>query len=155
MLRWYVLVAVAGFAVELIGVRTGAIFGVYEYGENLGPKLTTVPLMIAVNWWITTICSYALADKLSENNYIQAVFGAALMTGLDALIEPLAPALGFWSFAGGLAPIRNYIGWFVIGFMLQLTGRTLQVPASNPLASTVYFLQIALFIVLNLVNIFT
>lgn len=155
MLRWYILVAVIGFSIELLGVRTGVIFGVYQYGGSLGPKIAEVPLMIAVNWWITTVCSYHLADKLSKNIYLGSIIGALIMTGLDALIEPMAPRLDFWAFAGGIAPIRNYIGWFGVGFMLQFLGRTLQVPSFNPLAPTVFLLQIALFIVLNLVNFFT
>jgi putative membrane protein len=76
------------------------------------------------------------------------------MTFLDALIEPLATQLNFWYFVGGIAPVRNYIAWFAMGFFLQLMGITLGAKSENKLAITVFVLQALLFIVLNLVNFF-
>ncbi len=153
-LRWSILCAAAGFGIELMGVRTGVIFGQYTYGPSLGIAAGGVPLMIAVNWWMTAVCGFAIAAGLTQNIWLRALAGAALMTFLDALIEPLATQLNFWYFDGGIAPVRNYIAWFVMGFFLQLMGITLGVKPENKLAITVFVLQVLLFIVLNLVNFF-
>lgn len=152
--RWSLLCAAAGFGIELIGIRTGVIFGQYSYGPSLGIAAGGVPLMIAVNWWMTAVCGFAIAAQLTEKIWLRALAGAALMTFLDALIEPVATQLNFWYFDGGLAPVRNYVAWFVMGFFLQLMGITLHVKAANKLAVTVFVLQAFLFIVLNLANIF-
>ena len=45
--------------------------------------------------------------------------GAILMIGLDLLIEPVAPLLGFWIFDLQKVPLQNYLGWFVIGMITQ------------------------------------
>lgn len=154
-LRWSLLCAAAGFGIELMGVRTGVIFGQYTYGPSLGIAAGGVPLMIAVNWWMTAVCAFALAARISSHTWVRALLGAALMTFLDALIEPMATPLNFWYFEGGLAPLRNYVAWFGMGFFLQLMGITLSVNPRNPLAVAVFCLQALLFIVLNAVNIFS
>ena len=41
-----------GFGVEVIGVETGLLFGDYEYGSGLGPKVLKVPMLMGVLWWI-------------------------------------------------------------------------------------------------------
>src|SRR5688572_19150870 len=40
----------AGFLAEVAGVHTGVLFGYYVYGEAIGFKLWTVPLLIGLNW---------------------------------------------------------------------------------------------------------
>ncbi len=44
-----------GYGSELIGVHTGALFGNYWYGANLGLKLMEVPLIIGINWGVLAI----------------------------------------------------------------------------------------------------
>src|SRR5210317_2015499 len=51
------VVIAGGFAVELIGVQTGLLFGEYAYGSALGPKLMGVPLIIGVNWLAIVLAS--------------------------------------------------------------------------------------------------
>ncbi|MBK7882949.1 MAG: carotenoid biosynthesis protein [Chitinophagaceae bacterium] len=41
-----------GIAVEIIGVKTGFLFGNYSYGIVLGPKIQSVPILIGINWFI-------------------------------------------------------------------------------------------------------
>ncbi|MDO7544913.1 MAG: carotenoid biosynthesis protein, partial [Flavobacteriaceae bacterium] len=40
--------------------------------------------------------------------------------GLDLLMEYAAPSLDFWYFDGGIAPIKNYLSWFAVAFIIQL-----------------------------------
>ncbi len=46
------LVAFSGFLIEVLGVRTGYIFGYYQYGPSLGYALWDTPLMMMANWLI-------------------------------------------------------------------------------------------------------
>jgi putative membrane protein len=46
-----------------------------------------------------------------------AFSSAVIATGIDVLMEQLAPRLDFWYFAGGYAGIHNYIGWFSVSFV--------------------------------------
>ena len=50
-----------GYVTEVIGVKSGIIFGEYIYGNTLGIKLLDVPLIIGINWLmlvysVGTIC---------------------------------------------------------------------------------------------------
>ena len=40
----------AGWLVELLGVKTGLIFGEYHYDDGLGFKILDIPLIIGLNW---------------------------------------------------------------------------------------------------------
>ena len=42
--------------VELVGTKTGMLFGDYSYGKVLGPALQGVPLIIGINWFIMMYC---------------------------------------------------------------------------------------------------
>jgi putative membrane protein len=44
---------------------------------------------------------------------------ALLVTGIDVLIEQVAPKLDFWQFEGGLPDLQNYLSW--IAFFLHHT----------------------------------
>ena len=46
----FVLVFLGGLIIEIIGVRTGYIFGNYNYGNVLGIKVYDTPIVIGVNW---------------------------------------------------------------------------------------------------------
>ena len=48
-IRPSLLVFLGGFFIEAIGVSTGIIFGSYQYGEALGPKIFHTPLLIGLN----------------------------------------------------------------------------------------------------------
>lgn len=102
-----------GFITEGLGVNFGLIFGTYTYGENLGFKVFGVPLIICVNWAILTAASADVAKYFSRNRIITALIGAALMTGLDFIIEVSAPRFDFWEFKNGIVPLQNYLGWLV------------------------------------------
>lgn len=147
--RFMILVFAAGLGVEMVGVETGRIFGVYRYGETLGPQLKNVPLLIGVNWLMLVTCTLSLSDRITHNIYLKSALGALLMTGLDFLIEPLCAKYGFWYWEAGAAPVRNYLAWFVISFFFQMTGNALQVEKRNPMAGMVFAMQVLFFVVLN------
>ena len=83
-------------------------------------KILGVPVLIGVNWIILTFITGSLSSWVFKNKYISVLTGALLMIVLDLLIEPVAPLLGFWIFDSTIAPLQNYIGWFVIGIITQI-----------------------------------
>ena len=113
------LIFFIGMVSEILGVNYGLIFGDYVYLDNLGVKILGVPVLIGVNWIILTFITGSLSSFIFKNKYVSILIGAILMIGLDLLIEPVAPLLGFWIFDLQIVPLQNYIGWFVIGIITQ------------------------------------
>ena len=113
------LIFFIGMISEILGVNYGLIFGDYVYLDNLGVKILGVPVLIGVNWIILTFITGSLSSFIFKNKYVSILMGAILMIGLDLLIEPVAPLLGFWIFDLQKVPLQNYIGWFVIGIITQ------------------------------------
>ena len=92
------LIFFIGMVSEILGVNYGLIFGDYVYLDNLGVKILGVPVLIGVNWIILTFITGSLSSFIFKNKYVSILMGAILMIGLDLLIEPVAPLLGFWIF---------------------------------------------------------
>ena len=113
------LIFFIGMVSEILGVNYGLIFGDYVYLDNLGVKILGVPVLIGVNWIILTFITGSLSSFIFKNKYVSILIGAILMIGLDLLIEPVAPLLGFWIFDLQKVPLQNYLGWFVIGMITQ------------------------------------
>jgi len=113
------LIFFIGMISEILGVNYGLIFGDYVYLDNLGVKILGVPVLIGVNWIILTFITGSLSSFIFKNKYVSILMGAILMIGLDLLIEPVAPLLGFWIFDLQKVPLQNYLGWFVIGIITQ------------------------------------
>jgi putative membrane protein len=122
------------YAVELLGVHTGAVFGDYEYGSALGPTLWGVPPIIGVLWFVLAYGVGHLTARSSLGRAGRAAMGAALLTALDWLIEPTAIRLGFWSWRDGVPPTLNFVGWFALSFCLVYAFHALRLPRENPLA---------------------
>jgi len=92
-----VFIALAGFFIEVVGVKTGAIFGNYFYGSSLGFKILEVPIMMTLNWFLLIYCTATILHKV-KNIFVFAFFGATTITLLDTLIEPLCSQLHYSCF---------------------------------------------------------
>ncbi|WP_051935742.1 carotenoid biosynthesis protein [Salegentibacter sp. Hel_I_6] len=110
----------SGMLAEWIGVNTGWLFGNYAYGENMGPKFDGVPYLIGIYWAVLTFISGRISSRISANLLLRILSGAALMVLLDFAMEVSAPVFDFWTFEGGVAPIENYITWFIVAALLHL-----------------------------------
>jgi putative membrane protein len=147
-----ILVGVIGWLVELIGVKTGLIFGNYQYEGALGIKIADVPPLIGVNWILMVYSSNSVLQQFNVNNkLILIISGSIGITLLDVLIEPVAINLNFWSWDSNVIPIQNYVGWFLTAVLLNsiLTlGHKQQ--TQNSLALPVLLMQIGFFGALNL-----
>ena len=146
-----VIIYLAGFFIEVIGVNTGLIFGNYSYGEALGLKVLSTPLLIGVNWLILVYCTGVLLDYLKiKNALIFSLIGALILLGIDFLIEPVAIRFNYWSWSGGEIPLQNYLGWYIFSFLLFFVFKGLDFNKNNKAAIVLLFAQIGFFLGLNM-----
>ncbi|WP_395805698.1 carotenoid biosynthesis protein [Daejeonella sp.] len=146
-----VIIYLAGFFIEVIGVNTGLIFGDYSYGEALGLKVLSTPLLIGVNWLILIYCTGVLLEYFKlKNSIIFSLIGALILLGIDFLIEPVAIRFNYWSWSGGQIPLQNYIGWYIFSFLLFFVFKGLDFNKNNKAAIVLLFAQIGFFLGLNM-----
>lgn len=145
-----VIVFLGGLSIEIIGVKTGMIFGNYIYGETLGIKLLDVPLTIGLNWLALLYATSSLfvqlfPDSKNVSIFIKAFFPALLMTSLDYLIEPVAIQHDFWHWFGAPIPLKNYLGWFVSSYFLGVLFFYMDAPQKNKMTYIILLSQIFFF----------
>lgn len=141
-----------GLGMEMIGTNTGLVFGEYSYGKTLGFQVGHVPLIIGVNWLMLVYASAAVVNHFGEKLHfaVKAALSAALMVFLDFFIEPVAMRYDFWSWAGDIIPIQNYIAWFVIAFgLLLVTHRLMMIKSKTAIG--LFIAQLMFFVALNLI----
>ena len=134
-----------GMVVEIVGVRTGMIFGNYEYGSNLGMKVFGVPLMIGIYWAVLVIVTSHMAKSFFKNIVSASITGSLLMVGLDFLMEQMAPSFDFWYFEGGFASVQNYTAWFFVALFLQIIAYSWMPKYKGSFATHLYFNQVTFF----------
>lgn len=139
---------IVSFLAEMIGVKTGLIFGNYIYGSSLGPKILETPLMIGLNWLMLIYCTKVIADRITGSETFRIFIGPALMVGYDLILEQAAPHLGMWSWAGNSIPLKNYIAWFLLALLFHLLVRKSKTTFDNPLAVPVFVIQFLFFVTL-------
>jgi len=143
---------VIGFTAEILGVQYGLLFGEYSYGRVLGPKLLGTPFMIGVNWSILVLSVGVLLNRYLTNKsvWLKSTVGATLLTAFDLVIEPVATTLDMWSWIGNAVPAQNYVGWFVVSFILFMLFFKMKIEGNNRLAGLSIALLIVFFVSLNL-----
>lgn len=158
---------VVGITVEIIGTKTGLLFGEYSYGSVLGPTIEQVPYIIGINWFIVIYCAgisihtmlNRILDKLSEQTDsprkgLQALSiiadGATVAVLFDWLIEPVAIKLGYWQWAGkGDIPFYNYLCWFVVSALLLSVFHFSPFSKNNKFAVNLLLIQSMFFLLLR------
>ncbi|MEM9931430.1 MAG: carotenoid biosynthesis protein, partial [Bacteroidota bacterium] len=175
-LFWWLLVAYwFTFAMEAIGVATGAVFGDYAYGPTMWLQWLGVPFVIALNWCVLTLACNELACRIlgtqGEKKLQQAEDSttnplshipyplslilppalAAVFTALyDVAIEPVAIQLDYWQWAGGAIPLQNYLAWAAIAFLISVPLYIFRIRFRSPVLLVYLFAQLFFFLVLNL-----
>lgn len=120
MLLAFVAVFLAGFAVEVVGVRTGAVFGSYYYGDAFGAKLFGVPFVIGMNWSALCFASATLVNHYFRSYLLKAMIAAAVPVSIDFLIEQVCEMFDFWYWQNSQVPLQNFIAWYVCSFLFVL-----------------------------------
>lgn len=143
-----------GLAVEIIGVQTGVLFGVYSYSGLLGLRILGTPLMIGVNWLLMIISVWSISILFFKRLPLAAAMGAALMVLMDLLIEPFAIFFNLWTWENNDPPLQNFIAWFAISFLILLVFGKLVGDRRNQIAAFSYFIMLIFFFLVGFVNYF-
>lgn len=141
----FLLFFTIGMFAEWLGVTYGILFGTYEYGNNLGPKLDGVPVLIGSYWALLTFITGTLSARVRVRQWLQPVVGAFLMVILDVFMEQSAPIFDFWTFYGHV-PIDNYVAWFGIGLLLQYLLYFSKIKGNLRISLHLYLAQLFFFI---------
>jgi len=138
-------VAFLGFIIEVIGIKTGLIFGKYSYGNGLGIKLLDVPLIISINWAMLIFAGITTVSRIFANKITVLIVAALLVTGIDLLIEQVAPKLDFWQFENGLPGLHNYLGWIGVAFFISYFYYSTIIKGNRTVSLIILILQIIFF----------
>jgi putative membrane protein len=138
-------IASLGFIIEVIGVKTGLIFGKYSYGEGLGYKFLNVPLVISINWAMLICAGIKVVSRIFTNKITVLIVAALLVTLIDLLIEQVAPKLNFWQFEGGLPDLQNYLSWIGVAFFTSYFFYPTIIKGNRSVSLIILILQIIFF----------
>lgn len=153
LLVWCITTYTLTVFAEIIGVKTGVLFGSYRYGDVLGFAVAGVPLIIGINWMLVILGAISLAQEISRNLLFTSLITGLLAVAFDYILEPVAITLGYWHWSGGTPPLKNYCTWFVLVFFTTLLHGELKlrVTATLPrfylVVQTVFFLGLQIVLV--------
>lgn len=139
-----------GFLVEVIGVKTGLLFGTYQYGSTLGFKWLDVPLVIGLNWVLLNLTGHGIFHKFVKNVILKSALASLTIVLLDVLIEPVAIKLDYWSWENNVIPLQNFMMWFIVSFIIQLIINKSKLQISFKSSLLMILLQLMFFTGLNL-----
>ncbi|MEM6843937.1 MAG: carotenoid biosynthesis protein [Bacteroidota bacterium] len=137
-----------GFGIEVIGVYSEVIFGSYQYGNTLGVRVMEVPPVIGVNWLVLSYCVGSLCTQIPVHPLIRSLLAAILMVLLDFFIEPVAIHFDFWHWENEVIPLRNFLGWFAVAWVIQIMWVYLPFTKQNRLAIYLLIAQTTFFLIL-------
>ncbi|TAE36694.1 MAG: carotenoid biosynthesis protein [Sphingobacteriales bacterium] len=145
------IICISGYLIEVIGVHTGKIFGQYYYGNTLGLKVFSVPLIIGVNWFIVVfMVAGTLRSLLKTQKVLRTILGAIALVIIDYLIEPVAIRFDYWSWQNNTIPMQNYIGWFAVSLAMMIFYNYYDFKKRNPVVKTLLITQTLFFVALNI-----
>ena len=111
----FLIAAVIGFVAEVIGVKTGLIFGDYIYGDVLGLMIFDVPLMLGIMWALVMFSVWSILP--ARFSWIRIPLAGLVAVAYDITLEHFATRFGLWAWDGSI-PFENYVGWFLIGSLI-------------------------------------
>lgn len=113
-----------GFFIELLGVKSGWPFGVYEYDSSLGQQIAGLPLVVPFAWAMISHPILCAARRVA-GNWVFLYGGFGLMA-YDLFLDPQMVAAGRWSWEvtgshvpfSPEIPLSNTFGWLLSGMAL-------------------------------------
>lgn len=149
--QFLILGYIAAFVIEVVGVKTGMIFGDYKYGNGLGIKILGVPLVIGFNWLLLILGGAFLIEKQNINSLlVRSLLVGLVVVLIDFVLEPVAVKLNYWNWEGGVIPIKNYLAWFLVGFGLSMLFFRTKIKFSSNLILHYLYAQILFFLILRI-----
>lgn len=147
---WCLAVYIVTFFLEVVGTRTGFVFGNYTYGNVLGLKLFDVPLIIGFNWVIIIMAAINISQSAEKNIFLAALLASTLTVIFDVILEPVAVKLNYWQWENNIIPLKNYYSWFIITFAASLFASNLKIKFQSIILEHYFMIQLIFFIVLSL-----
>ncbi|MBI3814952.1 MAG: carotenoid biosynthesis protein [Nitrospinae bacterium] len=90
----------------------------YRYNQFVIKLPGPVPLGICLSWGTIFYSVIHIGKLLSIPLYLRPLLSALLATGIDFVLDPIAVALGFWTWEIPVQwfgiPWSNYAGWFIV-----------------------------------------
>ncbi len=149
LLTWLIITYIITFILEVIGVKTGIIFGEYSYGFVLGPKIFDVPFIIGLNWVVIILGAIIISKIFSKHFLYSSLIAGLLAVIFDLALEPVAFKFGYWFWQWDVIPLQNYIAWFIISFLSSIFFNLLNISSNNTLPKHYFYAQMIFFIGLN------
>lgn len=143
----FAAIVIIGYLLEVIGVKTGLIFGQYTYGSGLGYKLYDTPLIIGINWLFVTYAAACTATLLTRSNGLQWVYTVLIMLLYDVFLEMAAPKMDLWHWEGEVIPLQNYVVWGIAALFFLWLIRKNRIVTVNVMALPFLMMQTFMFIV--------
>lgn len=150
LIVWGIIVYIITFSLEVIGVKTGYIFGSYYYDDVLGFKRFDVPLIIGFNWVVIILGAIGIASRIHKSAFQIALLTGTFAVLFDVMLEPVAIKLGYWTWDNGFIPLQNYYAWFGIAFFASLFGSKLKLDLEDSLFIYYLLIQFTFFILLSI-----
>jgi bisanhydrobacterioruberin hydratase len=126
-----------GYVVETIGVATGLPYGLFYYGDSLGPKaFGLVPYLLPVSYVPLVLGAVAAARPAHPRPAVWILASALLLVAVDAVLDPGAASLGFWIWPeGGVyygVPLSNFLGWMLSSVLAAALLLAVARPGEDP-----------------------
>lgn len=153
LIRWIVITYIVTFCLEVFGVKTGLLFGPYQYGDIFGLKVFDTPILIGFNWVLVILGAVILIQKYVKNGFLVILLVPLFTVVFDFFLEPVAIRLGYWNWmtTGGYIPIQNYLAWFAISMIAAFYFVLLKIEVKSTLPIHYFGIQITFFLILSIV----
>ncbi|MBN2348245.1 MAG: carotenoid biosynthesis protein [Bacteroidales bacterium] len=148
ILWWYLAVFIITLTIEIIGVKSGKIFGQYNYGNTMAMKIYGVPFIIGLNWIFLIRGSYDICSFWIKNKKIIPFFSSAIIVLFDFIMEPVAIKLDYWQWFESKVPVQNYIVWFILSFVFSLGLNKMRFTTKSPILGIYLTIQLLFFLIL-------
>ncbi|UCG27182.1 MAG: carotenoid biosynthesis protein [Bacteroidales bacterium] len=151
----FVIVLFSALVIEIIGVRTGVLFGEYVYGRTLGIKISETPILIGLNWLLLIYCTASIVNYHFKNRNIRIILGSVLMVVYDLILEYIAPVTDMWSWEARYPGIRNFLMWFLVALVFHALFQILDLKIENKPAGYLFLIQFLFFCGIGLYSVLT
>lgn len=145
----FCLIFLSGYLIELVGIRTGLIFGHYIYGKTLGVKLFETPLLIGVNWLFLTYTASTITDYLNVKKWLSVFISPLFMVAYDVVLEQVAPKINMWSWDDSTVPFKNFMAWYMVALVFSFLLKIFKIETRNPLGAILFISQFVFFLLLS------
>jgi len=135
------IIYLSGFFIEVLGVKSGLIFGPYKYGYSLGPGIFGTPLIIGINWLFLVYTCTSIIERFKLNTFLKVVLASCLMVVYDLVLEQVAGKMDMWYWEGSHVPIKNYIAWYIISFIFISLFQVMKMKTTNKLSLVLFVCQ--------------